>query len=108
DLAAAMITGRVWLRVPESICVTLTGERAFGTTAKDIALAIIAALGPEGANYQTLEFTGRAVYELALEDRLVIANLAVEAGAKAAIFPFDAHTNGYLESRTTARLDPVA
>jgi 3-isopropylmalate/(R)-2-methylmalate dehydratase large subunit len=108
DLAAAMITGRVWLRVPESIHIKLTGEKAFGTGAKDIALAIIAELGPEGANYRTLEFSGRGVAELTLEDRLVIANLAVEAGAKAAIFPFDHKTADYLSTRTPARIEPVA
>jgi 3-isopropylmalate/(R)-2-methylmalate dehydratase large subunit len=86
DLAAAMITGRIWLRVPESIKVTLTGARPPGLAAKDIALAIVGALGAEGGNYQTLEFAG-ALDQLSADDRLVLANLAVETGAKAAIFP---------------------
>lgn len=107
DLAAAMITGRIWLRVPETIKITLIGERPFGLTAKDVALAIVAELGSEGANYKTLEFYGRSVGELSLEERLVVTNLAVEAGAKAAIFPVDRWTRSYLSSRTVRELMPI-
>ena len=87
DLAAAMITGKIWLRVPQTIKITLTGERPADLAAKDIALAYVGALGAEGANYQTLEFCGPAVAALSFEDRLVLTNLAVETGAKAAIVP---------------------
>jgi 3-isopropylmalate/(R)-2-methylmalate dehydratase large subunit len=106
DLAAAMITGTIWLRVPETIKVTLTGERPWGLAAKDIALAMIGELGADGANYQTLEFHGR-VDALSLEERFVFANLAVEASAKAAIFPVDATTTAYLAPRTAAAWRPV-
>jgi 3-isopropylmalate/(R)-2-methylmalate dehydratase large subunit len=108
DLAAAMITGRIWLRVPETIKVTLIGDRPFGVAAKDIALALVAALGSEGANYRTLEFHGRASRDLSLEDRFVLTNLAVESGAKAAIFPFDRMTAAYLAGRTTDTRAAVA
>jgi 3-isopropylmalate/(R)-2-methylmalate dehydratase large subunit len=107
DLAAAMITGQVWLRVPETIRVTLTGARPVGITAKDMALALVAEVGADGANYRTLEFDGPALDTLTLEDRLVLANLAVEMDAKAAIFPSDAATDGYLRSRTDERRAPV-
>ena len=100
DIAAAMITGKVWLRVPETIRVEITGERPNGLTAKDIALGLVAELGAEGANYQTLEFHGEALGALTVEERLVIANLAVEAGAKAAIVPHDQQTATYLAGRT--------
>jgi len=100
DIAAAMITGKVWLRVPETIRVEITGERANGLTAKDIALGLVAELGAEGANYRTLEFHGEALGTLTVEERLVIANLAVEAGAKAAIVPHDELTAAYLAGRT--------
>jgi 3-isopropylmalate/(R)-2-methylmalate dehydratase large subunit len=100
DIAAAMITGKVWLRVPETIRVGITGKRPKGLTAKDIALALVAELGAEGANYQTLELHGDALGTLSLEERLVIANLAVEAGAKAAVFPHDDVTAAYLAGRT--------
>jgi 3-isopropylmalate/(R)-2-methylmalate dehydratase large subunit len=87
DLAAAMLTGQVWLRVPETIEVTLRGRRAPGVAAKDIALALLAEIGPDGANYQALEFRGSAADALSREERLVLCNLAVEMDAKAAIFP---------------------
>lgn len=103
DLAAAMITGRIWLRVPETIKVTLTGERPAGLSAKDVALALIAELGAEGANYRTLEFHGAGVVELTLDDRFVFSNLAVESGAKAAIFPADGATEAYLRDRSASR-----
>lgn len=107
DLAAAMITGRIWLRVPESIKVTLTGARAPYLAAKDIALALVKAIGPEGANYQTLEFHGPALSALTLEERMVIANLGVEMDAKAAIFPSDSATDSYLAGRKVALDAPV-
>jgi 3-isopropylmalate/(R)-2-methylmalate dehydratase large subunit len=104
DLAAAMISGRIWLRTPETIKVTLVGTRPPGIAAKDVALALIGELGAEGANYQTLEFHGPAVGAFSLEERFVFSSLAVEAGAKAAIFGVDAATNAYLEGRTTMRV----
>jgi 3-isopropylmalate/(R)-2-methylmalate dehydratase large subunit len=90
DLAAAMVTGQVWLRVPETIRVTLTGHRSAGLSAKDVALAVLAEVGTDGADYRAIEWTGDGVASLAIDDRLVLSNLAVEMGAKAAIGPFDA------------------
>ncbi len=107
DLAAAMITGEVWLCVPETIRVSLTGARPPGLAAKDIALALVAVLGADGANYSTLEFTGEVAAALSLEERLVICNLAVEMDAKASIFPADEQTYAYLASRTSQRGVPV-
>ncbi len=99
DIAAALITGRTWLRVPETIRVELTGERALGLAAKDVGLAMIAALGSEGANYKSLEFDGSSVGAFTLDERMVLSNLSVEAGAKAAIWNADAATNAYLSER---------
>jgi 3-isopropylmalate/(R)-2-methylmalate dehydratase large subunit len=79
--------GEIWLRVPESIRVTLTGRVPNGVYAKDIALALARELGADGAAYQALEFCGPAVDTLDLDDRLVLCNLAVEMGAKNGIFP---------------------
>src|SRR5207244_2635210 len=87
DLAAALLTGQVWLRVPETIRARITGHRPPGVAAKDAALALVAAIGPEGVNYQALEFEGTVLDQFSFEDRLVFSNLAVEMGAKAAIFP---------------------
>lgn len=108
DLAAAMITGQVWLRVPESIKVTLTGSLREGVAAKDLALALVGRVGTDGANYRALEFHGPGVAALTLEDRLVVSNLGVEMDAKAAIFPADAATDAYLAPRTTHRGGPVS
>jgi 3-isopropylmalate/(R)-2-methylmalate dehydratase large subunit len=107
DLAAAMITGQVWLRVPESIKVVLTGTRTAYLSAKDVALALVKLIGPEGANYQTLEFHGSALGAFTLEERMVICSLAVEMDAKAAIFPPDNATKTYLAGRKVGLDAPV-
>ena len=107
DLAAAMITGHVWLRVPETIRVSLTGHRPPGLAAKDIALALVAQLGADGASYRTIEYDGPITEAMSVEDRLVISNLGVEMDAKAAIFPADERTVEYLAHRTEARIAPV-
>jgi 3-isopropylmalate/(R)-2-methylmalate dehydratase large subunit len=77
DLAAILMAGRIWLRVPHSIRVILSGELPRGVYPKDIALALAKELGADGATYQALEFAGDALNALDLEDRLVLSNLAV-------------------------------
>ena len=96
DLAAVLISGKIWLRVPESIKVTLSGQLAPGVFPKDIALALALELGADGANYQAIEFDGPALPTLMLEDRLVLSNFVVEMGAKNGIFPADERTFEYL------------
>src|SRR6185436_19186830 len=95
------------LRVPESIRVQIVGDRPGHVTAKDVALAMVGMLGAEGANYAALEFTGEGLASLSLEDRLVIANLAVETGAKAALLPANGTMGAYLGARTTASWSSV-
>jgi 3-isopropylmalate/(R)-2-methylmalate dehydratase large subunit len=87
DLAAILVGGKIWLKVPESIQVTLTGELPYGVYAKDLALALARELGADGATYRALEFGGPALRTLGLDERLVLANLSVEMGAKNGIFP---------------------
>ena len=87
DLAAAMLTGKIWLRVPETIRVSLNGTCRPGVAAKDVALSLVKTVGADGANYQAIEFAGDALPALSRDDRLVLCNLMVEAGAKAAMFP---------------------
>jgi 3-isopropylmalate/(R)-2-methylmalate dehydratase large subunit len=108
ELAAAMITGQIWLRVPETIAVDLRGTLPQGVAAKDAALALVAELGADGANYMTLEFRGSGVSALSIEERFVFANLAVEGGAKAAIWPIDDATDEYLRDRAMDRRAAVA
>ena len=107
DLATAMITGQVWVRVPESIKVTLTGTRTAYLSPKDIALALVKAIGPAGANYKALEFHGSALGAFTLEERMVICNLGVEMDAKTSIFPSDNATNAYLTGRKVGLASPV-
>lgn len=108
DLAAIMLCGEVWLRVPESILVILTGRVPGGVYPKDIALSLAGELGADGAAYQALEFGGPGVASLTLEDRLVLSNFAVEMGAKNGIFSSDTATEAYLKGRTGEVYHPVA
>jgi 3-isopropylmalate/(R)-2-methylmalate dehydratase large subunit len=99
DLAGVMKTGKVWLKVPESIRIRLHGTLARGVYPKDLALYLAQLLGTDGATYATLEFEGDGLQSLDFEDRLVVANMSVELGAKNAIFPFDDACRRYLEGR---------
>ena len=108
DLAAAMLTGQLWLRVPETIRVVLDGVRPAGVAAKDVALAIVAALGTDGADYHALELGGPAARDFTLDDRLVLSNLAVEAGAKAAIWEVDDLLAAELRARGIEAIEPVS
>ncbi|MGA2080438.1 MAG: aconitase/3-isopropylmalate dehydratase large subunit family protein [Holophaga sp.] len=108
DLAGVLLCGQVWLKVPEAVRVALTGALRPEVSAKDLALALARRMGADGANYQALEFTGPGVAGLDLDDRIVLANMAVELGAKAAIFPFDAVTEAWLRGRAAAGFTPAA
>ncbi len=101
DLAAIMISGRIWLRVPETIKVTFSGKLPAIVYPKDIALALAKEIGADGATYQAIEFCGPALASLDLEDRLVLSNLTVEMGAKNGIFPSDALTIAYLKGKVS-------
>ena len=99
DLAGVMMTGQVWLKVPATIKVNLTGRLRESASAKDLALSLARKLGSDGAAYQALEFHGDGVAALDFDDRLVIANMSIEMGAKNAVFAADAVTFDYLSSR---------
>lgn len=101
DLGVAMATGSVWLKVPAAIRVELTGEKPDDITGKDIMLTLIGMIGVDGALYKSLEFTGTGIDSLTMTDRLTIANMAIEAGAKNGISPVDEVTKGYLHERFT-------
>jgi 3-isopropylmalate/(R)-2-methylmalate dehydratase large subunit len=107
DLAAIMISGRIWLRVPESIKVRLEGSLPPGVYPKDAVLTLVKQLGADGASYQAVEFCGTGLKTLDLVDRLVLSNLAVEMGAKNGIFPADQFTRDYLKGKTGAPFEPV-
>jgi 3-isopropylmalate/(R)-2-methylmalate dehydratase large subunit len=85
DLAATMLTGKTWLKVPKTIKITITGQLRPGVTAKDVILALVRELGSEGANYQAVEFTGETVRAMTLASRMALANMSSEMGAKAGL-----------------------
>ncbi len=99
DMAAIWLTGETWLRVPESIGIHLEGRFTGASEAKDLALAYIGELGTDGATYRALEFVGEGAKNLSIDERLVLANLSVEAGAKAGLFYADDVTIRYLRER---------
>ncbi|MDD2428487.1 MAG: 3-isopropylmalate dehydratase large subunit [Eubacteriales bacterium] len=96
DMAAAMASGKVWLRVPEAIKVLLHGAFRPYVSGKDVILHLIGMIGVDGALYQSLEFVGEGVRSLSIDDRLCVCNMAIEAGAKNGIFSVDEQTITYL------------
>jgi len=99
DLAGIFITGRTWLRVPESIKFVYTGELPQWVKGKDLILMTIGDIGVEGARYQAMEFCGPTIEALSMEGRLTMANMAIEAGAKNGIMAPDEITRQYVEGR---------
>lgn len=82
DLAAVWLTGKIWLKVPETIRLELEGSLPKGITAKDLILFLVGRLGIAGATYKAIEYTGAAVHELSLAGRMTLANMSAEMGAK--------------------------
>ena len=107
DLGVAMATGEAWFKVPEAINVHLTGQKPDDITGKDVMLTLIGMIGVDGALYKSLEFTGDGVAALTMTDRLTIANMAIEAGAKNGIFPVDEQTIAYEKGRINYEYDVV-
>ena len=99
DLAAGMATGTAWFKVPSALKIVLTGKPSQYVGGKDVILHLIGMIGVDGALYRSLEFTGPGVASLSIDDRLCIANMAIEAGAKNGIFPVDDVTMKYVEGR---------
>jgi len=99
DLAAAMLTGELWFKVPQSIKFVINGKMPKWVSGKDLILNIIGRIGVDGALYKAMEFTGETISKLPMADRLSMANMAIEAGAKNGIFAPDAITRKYVEKR---------
>ena len=102
DAAFAMGTGKILLRVPESLRITLTGQLPAGVMAKDVILHIIGQAGVDGATYMAMEYAGDGIASLSIEDRMTVANMAIEAGAKNAIFPADDKTRSFVDAACEA------
>ncbi len=104
DVAVAIYTGSTWLRVPESYKIWLEGRFPKGVYAKDLILNLIGRIGANGATYKALEFGGAALSQLSLSERLTMANMAVEAGAKVGLFPADEITRDFLNQHGRGEL----
>ncbi|MGN1161073.1 MAG: 3-isopropylmalate dehydratase large subunit [Candidatus Fimenecus sp.] len=100
DMAAGMISGMAWFKVPSAIKVVVTGKFNKYVSGKDLILHLIGMIGVDGALYRSLEFTGDGIANLSMDDRFCIANMAIECGAKNGIFPVDEKTLRYMDGRT--------
>jgi methanogen homoaconitase large subunit len=98
DMAAIIVSGSTWFRVPETIGIFLSGNFCGCAEAKDLALTYVARLGTDGGTYRALEFVGEGVSSLSMDSRLVLCNLSVETGAKTGMFYADRVTRTYLRS----------
>lgn len=100
DMAAGMVTGKAWFKVPSAIKVVITGNKNKYVSGKDVILHLIGEIGVDGALYKSLEFVGDGIKNLSMDDRLCIANMAIECGAKNGIFPVDDVTLEYVNGRS--------
>ncbi|MGA1789858.1 MAG: 3-isopropylmalate dehydratase large subunit [bacterium] len=107
DLAAAMITGEIWFKVPDTIKFIFKGELKPWVSGKDLILYTIGKIGVDGARYMSMEFTGPAIDGLTMDDRLTMCNMAIEAGAKNGIIAPDQKTLDYCKERAVRRFEPV-
>ena len=99
DMAAGMASGSCWFKVPSAIRFELHNQLSTGVSGKDVILHIIGKIGVDGALYQSMEFGGEGLASLSMDDRLTIANMAIEAGAKNGIFEVDDITIAYMKDR---------
>ena len=97
EMASILGTGTMWIKVPETIKVVINGELPENVMSKDVILRLIGDLGADGATYRALEFSGSAVEKMSVGSRMTIANMAIEAGAKCALFTPDEKTAEYCE-----------
>ncbi len=107
EMACVWATGKLWLKVPETIKMIIDGRLQEMITAKDVILHIIGEIGSDGANYKAIEFYGETVKNFSVSSRMTISNQAMEAGAKAAIVPPDEKTINYLKDRVRGKIEPV-
>ena len=107
EMAAVFATGKLWFRVPEVIKIDVTGKLQKLVSAKDLTLNIVGKIGADGAIYRGLEFSGPTIREMTIDGRMVLANMAVEMGAKAGIIEPDPKIVDYVKARTDKPFNPV-
>lgn len=103
EMAGVLFTGKIWLRVPESILFLWEGTLGPGVMAKDVILKSIGDIGHAGATYQSMEFSGSAIRSLSMDERMCISNMCVEAGAKCGLIAPDEKTEDYLKAHNCLR-----
>ena len=99
EVTSVWITGKLWMKVPESVRIALNGRFAAGVYSKDLMLYLIGKLGADGCSYQSVEFYGSAIPDLSVSERMTMANLAMEMGVKCVFVPPDEKTAEYLKGR---------
>ncbi len=107
DLAAALTTGELWFKVPETIKFNINGKMPKGVYSKDIILTIIRDIGVDGALYKAMEFSGSTIKDLSMEARMTITNMAIEAGGKSGIIEPDETTLEYVKARTKEKFEVI-
>lgn len=107
DLAAALSSGELWFKVPETILINLNGKLKPGVYSKDVILEIIRRIGVDGALYKAMEFQGELIDELSIEARMTITNMAIEAGGKSGIIAPDKKTADYIRNHGGGEIDMI-
>lgn len=107
ETASVWAIGETWLKVPQTIKITLNGKLRKGVYAKDVILFIIGQVGADGANYKSVEFCGDIVKRMSISERMTICNLSAEMGAKAGIVSFDETTEDWLKERVSEPFEPL-
>lgn len=107
DAGVAMARGKTWFKVPETIKVVLDGKPGKWITGKDIVLELIGRIGVDGARYKAIEYHGTALQYMSMTDRLTICNMAIEAGGKCGVFPYDEITEAYVTGRVKRDFTPI-
>jgi 3-isopropylmalate/(R)-2-methylmalate dehydratase large subunit len=107
DIAVAMATGSIWMRVPQTLCVNYSGQLQPWVGGKDLILYTIGLIGVDGARYRAIEFAGPTIASLPMSGRFTMSNMAIEAGGKAGIFEVDDITREYLDGRAQRRYEPA-
>jgi homoaconitate hydratase family protein len=107
EVTSVWITGKLWMKVPETFKIVLNGQFPAGVYAKDLMLHLIGKLGADGCGYKSVEFYGSTVADLSVSERMTVTNLAMEMGVKCVFVPPDAKTAEYLEGRNQKGYEPV-
>jgi homoaconitate hydratase family protein len=103
EVTSVWITGKLWMKVPETVKITLSGSFVNGVSSKDLMLYLIGKLGADGCSYKSVEFYGDSIRNVSISERMTITNLAMEMGVKCAFIPPDDKTKEYLDGRLNAK-----